>query len=171
MRCSVNDEDCVDGRLRRGMCERHYRRLLHRGDTANPRIDNVRHYEVRASGCWEWSGAMWGNGYGKLSVSMHGTRLAHRALYTEHRGPIPDGLDLDHLCRNRACVNPQHLEPVSRATNLERGLAARGKCRNGHDLTAVGALKSGTQQCVQCWRDRYRAAGARYRARKQETAT
>ena len=168
MRCSVHDEECSLGRLRRGMCERHYRRLMSRGgDVSSPRIDNLAHYEVDG-GCWRWMGAFWRNGYGKTSTVIHGTRLAHRAFFQEHRGPIPEGLDLDHLCRNRWCVNPSHLDPTSRATNLRRGHAAREVCEAGlHDLTKPGAVKPGTFQCLECWRIRYRAAGARYRARKR----
>lgn len=165
MRCVVNDSECIPGRLRRGMCERHYRRWLKTGETSSPRIDNLQHYSA-VEGCWVWQGAVWRNGYGKTSTEVNGTRLAHRALYVEHRGEIPEGMDLDHLCRNRLCVNPDHLEPVSRAVNLDRGHEARTMCEAGlHDITQPGATKPGTRQCVECWRARYRAAGARYRAR------
>jgi hypothetical protein len=169
MRCTVNDAECSEGRLRRGLCEKHYRRALHSGSTASPQIDIWQHYSVAAdTSCWEWAGALWRNGYGKTSRSVHGTRLAHRAYFAEHRGPIPDGMDLDHLCRNRLCVNPDHLEPVSRAVNLDRGLDARTSCRSGrHDISAPSDLIPGTKQCVHCWRIRYKEAGERYRARKQ----
>lgn len=149
------------------MCEKHYRRALTHGTTASPRIAVFDHYTVTEAGCWQWAGAMWRNGYGKPGRPVHGTRLAHRAFYTEHRGPIPEGMDLDHLCRNRACVNPAHLEPVSRAVNLDRGLDARLTCRSGrHDITEPGALIAGTKQCVRCWRIRYTAAARRYRAKR-----
>lgn len=149
------------------MCERHYRRALSTGSTASPRISIWTHYTVLLNGCWQWSGALWRNGYGKTSRRIHDTRLAHRAFFTEHRGPIPEGMDLDHLCRNRACVNPEHLQPVSRAVNLDRGLDARTVCRSGrHDVTTPDAFIPGTKQCVQCWRIRYKAAGERYRARR-----
>lgn len=167
MRCAVNDSECVLGRLRRGMCERHYRRWLKHGETSSPRIDVLTHYELDGD-CWRWSGALWANGYGKTSVEVHGTRLAHRAFYVEHRGQIAAGMDLDHLCRNRWCVNPDHLEQVTRAVNLQRGHEARTTCENGiHDITKPGSLKPGTMECVECWRDRYRAAGARYREKKR----
>lgn len=167
MRCAVNDTECIPGRLRLGLCERHYRRQLKHGDTASRRVDNLRHYMAdERTGCWIWQGALWRNGYGKPSMMIHGTRLAHRMMYLEHVGPIPDGLDLDHLCRNRACCNPAHLEPVSRSVNLTRGLDARETCKTGrHDITKPGALKPGTQQCIECWRIRYRAAAKRYRQR------
>jgi hypothetical protein len=166
MRCVVADAECVQGRLRQGMCERHYRRQLRTGTTASPRIDSFSRFTVTADGCHEWSGPLWRNGYGKLSREEHGTRLAHRAFYIEALGPIPDGLDLDHLCRNRKCVRPDHLEPVSRAVNLSRGHESRKRCEKGlHDISAPEALRPGTKQCVLCWRERYRAAGARYRAK------
>lgn len=149
------------------MCERHYRRFKTHGDTSNPRLDNLSHYEAMDYGCWIWKGNFYSNGYGKTSIEIHGTRLAHRAFYIEHRGPVPDTLDLDHLCRNRECVNPDHVEPVTRAVNLVRGHDARDMCEAGlHDITLPGAVKPGTHQCVECWRIRYRKAGKRYRAKK-----
>lgn len=163
------------------MCERHYRRWKKSGPTDNPRIDNLNQYEVAPSGCWLWTGALWPNGYGKPSIELHGTRLAHRAFYLEHVGPIPEGFDVDHRCHNadpdcergeqcqhRRCVNPAHLEPVPRGDNLVRAIESRRMCENGlHDLTRPGAIRPGTKaQCVACWRTRYREAGARYRARK-----
>lgn len=171
MRCSVGDAECIPGRLRLGMCERHYRRVKSRGSTDSPRIDNLRHYHVAVDGCWRWQGALWPNGYGKTSRAVHGTQLAHRALYIEHRGPIPEGKDLDHLCRVRCCVNPTHLEPVSRSTNLTRGHEARTMCENDlHDITTDGSTLPGTRQCVECWRIRYRSAKIRYRQRQRATA-
>jgi HNH endonuclease len=170
--CSVNDSDCIPGRLRCGMCETHYRRWRKHGSTASPRISNLSHYEIDATGCWLWQGATWGNGYGKTSTKIHGTRLAHRALYIEHIGPIPKGQDLDHLCRVHKCVNPKHLEPVSRSTNLVRGHEARQLCKNGlHDITLPGAVRPGTNRCVECWRISYRKGGAKWRTKKRLQAT
>lgn len=71
--------------------------------------------------CWEWTGARNGNGYGRVHVRPGKLAYAHRAVYALLVGPIPAGLDLDHLCRNRSCVNPLHLEPVTRGENLLRG--------------------------------------------------
>jgi len=68
--------------------------------------------------CLEWGAATQSNGYG----GFFGERQAHRISYLLTVGPIPEGLDLDHLCRNRACINPYHLEPVTRIVNVRRGL-------------------------------------------------
>lgn len=82
-------------------------------------------YLVNAeSGCWEWQHAQVGNGYGRGTfdgVEM----LSHRYYYEASKGAIPPGLDLDHLCRNRICCNPEHLEAVSRAENARRGSATK----------------------------------------------
>lgn len=180
MTCSINTSECVPGRLRRRMCELHYRRLLRTGSTDKPEtIDNLAQYAVSETGCWLWTGAVWRNGYGKPSIHVHGTRLAHRAFYIEHVGPVPDGFDIDHRCHNadpdcirgpeclhRRCVNPDHLEPVTRRVNLTRAINSRTTCEAGlHDLTLAGAVRPGTNRCTECWRIRYRAAGIKYRAK------
>jgi hypothetical protein len=73
----------------------------------------------RQDDCWEWRGSRNPRGYGK--ISNKGKLLgAHRVSYEIHKGQIPDGLEIDHLCRNRWCVNPDHLEAVSHAANLHR---------------------------------------------------
>jgi hypothetical protein len=85
------------------------------------------------TGCWEWCGELSSNGYGR--VWRNNKRIAaHRAYYEQEVGPIPDGLQLDHLCRNRRCVNPDHLEPVTRTENQ---LRARPFAKKAHrKLTA-----------------------------------
>lgn len=75
-------------------------------------------------GCWLWTGALLANGYGMFRASK--SMAAHRWAYEHVVGPIPEGLQLDHLCRVRNCVNPSHLEPVTQAENIRRGFKARG---------------------------------------------
>lgn len=97
------------------------------------------------SGCWLWIGSLTGTGYGGICtgrprVGKSTKEVAHRVAYKLFKGPIPEGLDLDHLCRVRSCVNPDHLEPVTRSENLKRGLGGRlrvrpSHCVHGHELT------------------------------------
>jgi hypothetical protein len=77
-----------------------------------------------ATGCWVWLRAKNAYGYGVLRPSRIQFQ-AHRVVYERHRGPIPEGLELDHLCRNTLCVNPAHLEPVTHAENIRRGKQTR----------------------------------------------
>jgi hypothetical protein len=116
------------------------------------------------SGCWLWTASLATNGYGQLSEDVGGKRhnhRAHRIAYLLYVGAIPDGFDLDHLCRNRCCVNPAHLEPVTRQENARRGI--RGEltthCPNGHEYTPENTwLRSnGHRQCRACNRERARA--------------
>ena len=76
------------------------------------------------TGCWVWCGAKASGGYGQVKV--RGVKhSAHRAFYEAINGPIPDGLEPDHLCNNRPCVNPKHMEPVTRSENLHRAFLRR----------------------------------------------
>jgi len=80
------------------------------------------------TGCWNWNLALGPTGYGYMNYCYKGeniTRMAHRIMYTKLVGPIPDGLHIDHLCRNRRCVNPDHLEPVTSEVNSQRGSQAK----------------------------------------------
>jgi hypothetical protein len=123
------------------------------------------------SGCWEWTATLQTNGYGR--TSWRGVpRFTHRVAYEITNGPIPDGLVIDHLCRNRACFNPDHLEAVSHRTNLLRGetqtarRAAVTHCPAGHEYTEENTYRSSRNQraCRTCNRDGNRE---RYRAKKE----
>jgi hypothetical protein len=118
----------------RGLCPKHFTRWYRHGDPLYGRgahnLEDRLAALIDASGdCWEWTGTITAQGYGQLRANGR-LQKAHRFVYEWLVGPIPDGLTLDHLCRNRRCVNPEHMEPVSLQTNLARGMA---KYRTGRD--------------------------------------
>ena len=102
--------------------------------------------------CWVWTAWRIKNGYGRIQLTSRKPALAHRAVYEILVGPIPEGLTLDHLCRNRACVNPSHLEPVTMRENALRGIgptainARKTHCPKGHPFIQRGRQRI----CVQC---------------------
>ena len=124
------------------------------------------------SGCWLWTASLDGKGYGQIQIGTHKNQKlgrSHRIVYEFYKGVIPAGLDLDHLCRVRHCVNPDHLEHTTRKENLRRGngaqksrerMLARTQCRNGH-VYETGSFKivkckgrSTSRLCIACLNNR-----------------
>lgn len=145
----------------------HWGRLILNVKTLPPRIRG--RIEILNNGCWSWTGGRTGTGYG--SVAWKGRELrSHRLVYEILVGPIPAGRDLHHKCRDRACVNPEHLEPVTRSEHrwihaMEIATCPSGHARNAQN-TRLERLTSGRWRhaCRVCDRDRkrseYRAARA-----------
>ena len=96
---------------------------------------NCPYYTVdESTGCWEWNWSRSDTGYGRIH-----DKQAHRVIYEQMVGPIPPGLHLDHLCRNRGCVNPDHMEPVTNAENVRRGLNTKLTAAQVEEIRALYA--------------------------------
>jgi hypothetical protein len=167
-----------------GLCTTHLRRLQKTGTLKTPirSLPPTERFWIKVDrsggpeACWPWLASIRGNnGYG--GVWWKGkTCLAHRVAWELTNGPIPEGLTLDHLCRDRACCNPRHLEPVTHQVNILRGdapsaVVARTKvCKRGHPQTPENVYihqKRGRRHCKVCQRDRersWRANADKYRA-------
>ena len=107
------------------------------------------------TGCINWTGTKTPEGYGKIGRDGK-IVTTHRAMYEMFAGPIPEGLHLDHLCRNRACANVAHLEPVTPKENTARGLnGLRSHCVQGHpyDEGNTGHRARGDRYCRTCMRE------------------
>lgn len=200
--CSI---DGCDRPVRaRGWCAMHYLRWITKGDVgcAEPKtrrtprpVEAAFWANVDRNGpvprpdmgpCWVWTGMLNPGGYGYFNRPGL-SRLPHRLAYEWARGPIPDGLDLDHLCHlppctggvecpHRRCVNPDHLDPVTRADNTRRSpLTLTGAnirkthCPKGHpyDEANTATSKAGKRKCRECNRIKCRA---RYHANKARAA-
>jgi hypothetical protein len=110
---------------------------------------------ARVAGCWNWTACLNNRGYGVFGVSDGEVINAHRWSYQNWIGPIPEGLEIDHLCRNKQCVNPAHLEAVTHLENMRRSpIAVQTHCKRGHSLDDAYPSKrsdgSFSRRCRQC---------------------
>lgn len=115
--------------------------------------------------CWTWTGALNSRGYGCVGVNGK-SQLSHRVAYTRRHGPIPAGLQIDHLCGNKRCCNPDHLEAVTARTNMARtDRVTKTRCIAGHPLRGDNLIlkRAGRytiRNCRTCTNQRRRAARA-----------
>jgi hypothetical protein len=180
--CSING--CEKPFVARGWCSLHWKRwrkhgdplMLSQGPTPEARFwsyvdkhgPDGFHSQTGANlgPCWLWTGVPTSAGYSQFRID--GPRVkTHRFSYKMLVGPIPPGLQLDHLCRIRHCVNPDHLEPVTQAENIRRGQAGahnatKTHCLVGHAFTPENTyVHQGQRRCRTCRRDARRAWAAR----------
>ena len=125
--CTVSE--CDRKARARGWCMKHYMRwkthgdplITHRRDTTGMSIeDRLFHYTRITEACWLWEGSLLPDGYGNARWPGQTTTLVHRIAYELWVAPIPEDLEIDHLCFVRNCINPEHLEPVTKAENARR---------------------------------------------------
>lgn len=165
--CAV--DDCERAAQVRGWCDKHYRRWKKYGTTEPQVISAVErflsHVAPQENGCWHWTDPLCWDGYAQF---WNGTRrvMAHRFSYELFVGQVPHGLVLDHLCRTRHCVNPDHLEAVTQRENVRRSPSAlaamyarRTHCNNGHEFTPENTIARSDRPgrvCRTCRRARQR---------------
>lgn len=193
-------DGCTEPPRSKGLCELHYDRFRATGDPdvvlrdVRPAAERWKDYYTATdlgykTPCWPWTGRISVYGYGRIKNRRnHGgvqDPMAHRFVYEQVVGPIPEGMTLDHLCHNadqscndgtgcihRRCVNPDHLEPATRRANTFSGRtpaaanAAKTHCKWGHEFTPenTGVEKSGKRYCRACGARRQ----AEYRAKQRK---
>lgn len=184
--CKIDDCPKDTSKGGKGYCSMHYTRLVRHGDVG-PTGGLVERFDTLAErfwakvdttgDCWVWTASMGGYGYGQIHVAGRPVGAHRVAWLLEHGSYPPDELELDHLCRNRACVRPAHLEAVDRRTNFLRGehptaVAFRaGTCHAGHERSEenTSIRPDGRRECRVCRRLQEASRYAR-RAAERRTA-
>lgn len=110
-------------------------------------------YTLKSESCWDWTGYLNVYGYGQLTI-LGKKKLAHRISYEIYRGPIPNGMVIDHTCQNKKCVNPDHLEVVTNAENIRRRnhilWSSRNGCNKGHGIQKIYVDSKDRRKCKEC---------------------
>lgn len=131
--CSV--EDCQKPRDSKGLCKNHYMRGLRRGEIEtrpDPGYSDRFWAKVeKTESCWNWTAAKTHNGYGVAYLPNHKQQVAHKIAYRMLVGEVPDGIELDHTCHNRSCVNPDHLRQATHKQNQENRTGAQSNSKSG----------------------------------------
>jgi len=167
--CSVMG--CERSLYSRGLCNLHYQRVLNTGTTdllprARPAIERfMEKVAIQPNGCWLWQASRDAGGYARFNPDKTSSiTLGHRFIYLEKKGPIPEGLFLDHLCRQRHCVNPDHLEAVTIKENTLRSPVApaavnakKTHCPKGHPYDEINTVRRKNRRwCLACRRSQHR---------------
>lgn len=177
MTCTVSGCDTPRRNSTSPYCEKHYSRVKRHGSPHVVKKDHRPFAErwrdhIKVEGdCWVWQGSI-ARGYGRTTDGQDNEFFVHRAVYELLVGPIPADRELDHLCRNRACCNPDHVEAVAHLVNVQRGESgvnnrSKTHCVHGHEFTPENTIRRGSYRaCRECGRRAVRA----YMRKKRGTA-
>jgi len=155
-----------------------HREALRSGHSKEPLPVFLAHVQNTGEGCWEWDHSRLNNGYGKFGAGKK-QYLAHRYAWELFRGPIPEDMQIDHLCRNRGCVNPDHMRVVTLKENVLAGIgitalnAKKTHCPQGHPYDAENTYRGvkGERKCRECNKIYLRQRDARKREERLNDPT